>query len=458
VIREKLLKNTNYFQTYKVPFTYAVKSIVLANILFFLLMYVGQGNKNVIEKRIEHAFAMEDLVLTDYLSFDTRRGYHQYNDCVVLQMIVNESPSRIEHAIAPSVYINNDHTWRNQCAMLYNLVVGDANRDNLIKSNYARYWHGYNALVASALSFMELRVLRLFFTTAIWCSIVLLVVISFRKRPNTRRTGLAIATSSAIFWSIPFFAPNFTHGPGDILVLLGVTGIGAWGDKIVRNKMIIPYAACYGSVITFFEMLTGQLPIAAAWLGAMTLAIYRDAEHPYEVRVPALVLVTMITFALGSAITVGTKQILALLLVDVNIGKLFLLNLVNYNKFPESGKGWPGFLLPFRELALHTGMLAFGNRIGGYGIIITFGIFWFTSAVLGWKLRQFQYGRDMLILGSIALIPIAWILLLPTHTYLHAGFMVRILIIPISIAPLALFWPRNRDGVPEKHVESITFP
>jgi hypothetical protein len=34
------------------------------------------------------------------------------------------------------------------------------------------------------------------------------------------------------------------------------------------------------------------------------------------------------------------------------------------------------------------------------------------------------------------------VLILPTHTLLHAWFMVRILIIPISLVPVALWWPK----------------
>jgi hypothetical protein len=46
------------------------------------------------------------------------------------------------------------------------------------------------------------------------------------------------------------------------------------------------------------------------------------------------------------------------------------------------------------------------------------------------------------MLVCIALIPVIWTLLLPNHTNIHAGFMVRIFVIPIAIAPLSLFWPR----------------
>jgi hypothetical protein len=68
-------------------------------------------------------------------------------------------------------------------------------------------------------------------------------------------------------------------------------------------------------------------------------------------------------------------------------------------------------------------------------------------AIRGWRRRHSDYGRDVLILVSAALVPAAWVFLMPRHTHIHAGFMVRMLVVPISLAPLALCWPHMREQV-----------
>lgn len=41
----------------------------------------------------------------------------------------------------------------------------------------------------------------------------------------------------------------------------------------------------------------------------------------------------------------------------------------------------------------------------------------------------------------LVLLPAAWALVLPMHTVIHAPCMVRILVVPISLVPLALLRP-----------------
>jgi hypothetical protein len=439
------------------PLAWALGIIVLANLLFFLgLMLAAQGDPDAIIARIQAAFEMDDLGITDYL-LDTRRGWHQYNDCTVLQMVANQDSSLLKRTLAPKVFYKNAD-WEDHCAVLRALVVEGVDPNTLLLDRYARYWHGYNVVAAFGLRVMELRDLRRVLSGAVWFAIAVLALAARRSGPRTRRTGLIIALTTATVWAVPYFAPNFTFGPGDALLLLALAGIAAWPRMTVGLGTIVPYAAGFGATVVFFEMLTAQLPVAIAWLAAMVLATGRDAGRAGDVAAPMVTLAAVTAFGLGAAVTVITKQIMAVLIAEPRAGAVFLSNLSLYMSVPESHGNWPGILIPFARLVRHSKMLTFGNTLVGYGLVAAAGLAWLAAAIRGWYGRDSEHGRDVLILVSAALVPVAWVFLLPNHTAMHAAFMVRMLVVPISLAPLALCWPICPSACRSVIATSSTFP
>jgi hypothetical protein len=418
----------------------ALGVVALENLLFLALMVTAPGNRNMIADRIRTAFETGELVLKDFLLFDMRRGFMQYNDCAVLQMLFNERSSLLESALAPTLYKD----WGDQCALLRSLVVEQVDPEPIPVFRYTRYWHGYNALTGFTLRGMELRDLRRVLSGAVWCAIGMLALMTWRSGPRARRTGLMIACTAASVWAVPYFAPGLTYGPGDALLLLILAGLVAWPSLAQHLSVMVPYAAGFGAAVVFFEMLTGQLPIAGAWLTALTLAAGRDQGQPEGLSAPMMALAAMTAFSFGAAATVLVKQVLAGMLVEPKTGVQFFGSLRYYMEIPEAQGGWPGIVLPFVQLVRWSYMLTFGNHLAGYGLIIVMALTWCAAAIRAWQERQNEHGRDVLILISIALVPVVWVLLLPRHTYMHPDMMVRILVVPISLAPLALCWPPAR--------------
>jgi hypothetical protein len=203
---------------------------------------------------------------------------------------------------------------------------------------------------------------------------------------------------------------------------------------------IAPYAAGFGAVTAFFSMLTGQLPTGAGWLMALTLAVARD-RNKHATDAGWMAITAVVAFGFGAAATVVTKQVLAFTLVEPETWRHFLGQLDRYSAIPVAAWGVPGVLVPFAQLARRIDVLTSGSEVVGYALIACVSLIWFAAAVRGWDRRQSACGRDMLILVGAALIPVVWVMLLPQHSYIHATFMVRMFVVPIAIAPLALCWP-----------------
>jgi hypothetical protein len=155
-----------------------------------------------------------------------------------------------------------------------------------------------------------------------------------------------------------------------------------------------------------------------------------------------VVLAAVTAFVLGAAATVLVKQALALGLVGHGAAGSFLKHLRLWMSVPQPGRHVPGILQPYLGLLLQSSKLTFGSRPAGFAVIAATGAAWAVAAALGWRLRESAAGRDLLILLGSALVPAVWVLLLPNHTYVHAWLMVRLLVVPISLAPVALCWPR----------------
>jgi hypothetical protein len=288
---------------------------------------------------------------------------------------------------------------------------------------------------------MELRDFRRLLRAAVWLSMAVLALATCRSGFVARRTGLTIALAAATVWGVQYSAPGLSQGPGDASLLLGLAGIAAWPKLTTRLAAIIPYAAGFGAVVAFFEMFTGQLPTGVAWLAALTLAAARDEEQPGGLPAPRAVLAAVSAFTLGAAATVFVKQALALALVGPSAAGSFAEHLRLWTRVPETLNHVPGIVRPFLKLIGQSGTLTFGSRAAGRALVAATALVWVVAAVRGWRRRFSEAGRDVLILLGCALVPVVWTLLLPNHTAIHAWLMVRLLVVPISLAPVALCWP-----------------
>jgi hypothetical protein len=416
--------------------------VAIASLSFFGLKYLSAGDPEEIAVRVRSAFISGDLGMSDYLPFDAHRGSHQYNDCNVLQMLSNPDPDRYKRALAPVIY-KFDENFDVACPVLYAIVVEETPRENLLNFRYGRYWHGYNALTSYALRVMELKDVRRMFSIAVWVSIIALLIVSYRASKRLRLAGMVIGLCAALFWAVPYYGPNLTHGPGDAMLLFGLSVFvlfPGWSKEIIKA---VPFAAGYGAVMVFFEALTGLLPIAVTWLAALTLAANSDEMEQGGKQAVLMGLAVIAAFTFGAWLTVLIKQVLSHGLAEPESMRQFLVQLRHYTAIPVGRDGWPGYLLPFVRLVQNGFVLTYGNVTAGsillYGVLLT----WLAAGLRAYRLRKGPVGVEILALMVAALFPAAWVVILMQHTVYHAGFMVRMLVVPISLAPLAMLWPRD---------------
>jgi hypothetical protein len=423
-------------------------SIAIVNALFLVLILIAPYDPGQVTDRVRAAFATGDLGLDEYRRRDIRRGWHQYNDCAVLQLLVAADSSRVARALAPRwSFLRADVEENYSCGALKALTIGGASRDTMATYRYARYWHGYMVPVGFGLRVMNLVTLRRLFLIVVCIGIVVLAGAAMRARSHTRRTGLAIAGAAALFWGVPYFAPGLSHGPGDAALLFALAGLVFRPGWAADLGALLPYAAVFGAVVAFFEAFTGQLPIASAWLAALVLAALRDESCPGPFDARLVCLVALVAFGVGGVITVVIKQVLAALFAEPAAGSAFMNRLGGYLAVPAPRNGIPGVLVPYVELVRRMYALTGWHRPAAKVLAWALAICWSVGVARGWRHRREVQGRDVLFLSAFALLPALWVLLVPTHTLIHASFMVRMMVVPISLSAAALLWPMRASAV-----------
>lgn len=415
--------------------------VLVLNATFpILLLLSSLIPSEVIVGRIQQAFSTGQLVPHDYLPYDVHRGFHQYNDCNILQMMTNEDSSSVARALGPWLHMA-DSSATEACRTLRELVVDGRDPGGFVSSRYTRYWHGYIPILAVLLTFLKLSTLRVILRITVYSALLLLLLSGFRERRFLFLTG-PVFFSGAFFWGLPYFGQGMSHALGDSVVMFGLACLIFWHRKFTHASMLIPFCALFGAIVVYFEMLTGPLPIAAGLLFPGVYLISRLTNPPDTGidRHLRLAISASIAFAMGAMITVGVRVFVAAALVQPSGLDTFVGNLGLYTLPIDSTTYVPGFLRPLGRLFRRGEVLTYGSHWGLAILYVSVAGSWFVSMWLAYRLSTRWSAADLLAFAiGAASIPV-WTFILQTHTFMHAGFMARILIVPISLGWAAMLW------------------
>jgi hypothetical protein len=412
----------------------AFAGTIAANVLFFTLA-VGATflPHERIAEHVRQAFASGDLGFQDYRFFDSVRGFNQYNDCAVLQMITNDTHRPLADAVGPVHYLSNLRGDA-QCRTLFDVVAGSAVR--FIPTRHARYWHGYNVIAAVLLTLFPLNVVRWLLRVSVY-GLVVLFAFAARRDRSVRLAAVVVAAALLAFYGLPYFSESLTHAPGDLCILIGLI-------LLVRDPGdVLIFGAVFGSLFAYFDDLIGIIPVGTAFLFAFAYlsAVSRNAwRNAFEL---------LGGLAIGGVTTVVAKQIAALAILGRTAASDFTQHLEIYVAPVSHTAHLPSFvaplltrvpvLLPFAMLANATRMLTYGSRIGAAVLLAATALAWLAAAVTAWRRVDTRDGFLAFLAAGVGIF-IGWVLCAQTHTYEHAVFMVRIEIIPIALGWAALVW------------------
>jgi hypothetical protein len=253
-----------------------------------------------------------------------------------------------------------------------------------------------------------------------------------------------------VFWALPYYAPSLSHAPGEVWLLLGLAAVLLLGERLLRPRVLLPFCAVFGAGLVYLEYFIGLLPTAAGFLFPLVYltVVTTSAATDRHRRAWLLAIASWVAFVVGGAMTVVINQLLGALFADPQALGIFSTFLLHYLGSGSEALGAAApvpapsftFLDLFVTLLMRGVTLTYGSRIGAAGLWLVGGIGWLVAFWLTWQRRTAEGWSDFLAFTSGPVAVLAWVVLFSTHTYIHADFIVRIMIVPLALGWGAALW------------------
>lgn len=416
----------------------AIPIALLIFALFILANHLSLGRHlPAAEANVRAAYASGVLQDVDWLPGNTDIGRHQYNDCLIIYMAINQQAASVELMTSPIKPMpRNTETM---CSALRAFAGGDkaAGQTGMW---YHQYIHGHTMLARLLLPNMSVETMRNLFhtleTLLVLAGILIAMIALVRgRRPTENLFWLIIFLAFSRWFGLESYGQSLSHGPSDtiILIYLLFLAMSASRGGLSRRTSLIS-AALFGSLTAIFEFLTGGIPLGLAIIvGGLPFAL-RDSDPAEQLdRVIeaaaafCVAVVACLAFKLGLALSVfgieSFRESAAQLQVRMGIG---------------STEASPGLIGSIKKLVKGINSLAAGMHVLAGAILFTALGFGAWSARLLIRTGDSTVRARAIHLAASNGVIVALLLLLWQHTVVHAWFMERIFVWTIGTG-FALF-------------------
>lgn len=416
-------------------------ALPIAALLFALFVLANRASLGrdlpVAEAQVRAAFADGALQKVDWLPGDTGIGRHQYNDCLILYMAIDQqatldqlTASPIKPAPAAS---------QTMCGALEAYVAGDkaAGRTG---AWYHQYIHGHTMLARYLLPHLPVEAIRNLFhsiqTLLVLAGItVAMVALAQRRRPVESLFWLIAFLAFSRWFGLESYGQSLSHAPSDAIILgyvLFLTGAAVRGG-LGRWTSIIA-AATFGGLVAIFEFLTGGIPLGMAIIvGGLPFALSDQPMRETRDRVVE----AAAAFCAAVVICLALKILFALWVFGIDAFRESAAQLGVRLGMGEQQRAL-GPLAMVKSLTKGLNSLAAGMHVMA-GAMLALAILaggWGARVLIASRDRKLRARAWHLIASNVLLV--AMLGLLWQHTIIHAWFMDRIFVWTIA-SGFALF-------------------
>lgn len=422
----------------------ALALVLALNVIFAAIaVAVALIPQDLFRERARHAFAAGDFDHRDFLPLDSRRGFNQWSDCILLQMLSSNDDSTLAKAFGPLIHhaLIDDETQ--SCSTLLALLNGDRLTDAHVSYRYGRFWHGYGVTTAILLPFLEVDQVRVLLKVLVYSSILSLALVALTAQPLTG-FALSIAATAAFFWALPYYGQSFGAAPGDAFMMLVLAGCLLWHRQLGRLPTFIPFCAALGALVYYLEFWTGLTPTLVGLFLPMAylIASLRPENQVHPQGAWRFALAGIAAFALGGVATVVLKLSLAFAFSDPLVLEAFVERLQAYSSAPATTdeETAPGLLALFERVLRRGKVLTYGSPFGAVLLYTVSILAWLTAAGVAFWRGGIRPISDFLAFVAGAAVIGLWMVMFQNHTWIHADFMARTLIVPTALGFGALLW------------------
>ncbi|MBD3760293.1 hypothetical protein [Rhizorhabdus sp.] len=411
-------------------------------LVFFALFYVANRaslgrDLPAAEANVRAAYAAGVLQDVDWIPGDTGIGRHQYNDCLILYMAIDQQAPAGQLAASPIKPVQRG--TETMCQALRSFAGGDkaAGRTGIW---YHQYIHGHTMLARWLLPVLPVETIRNLYhtlqTLLVLAGILMtMTALARRRHPTESLFWLIVFLAFSRWFGLESYGQSLGHAPSDAVILayLLFLATGAARGGIGRRTSLIA-AAIFGSLTAIFEFLTGGIPLGLAIIvGGLPFALAETA--PGDVR--DRVIEAAAAFCAAVVACLAFKILLALWIFGIDSFRESAAQLaVRMGVGTENSDIGP--LKMAKSLAKGLNSLAAGMHVLAGAMLVTAAGFgaWGARVLLRSGNAQLRSRAIHLIASNLVIV--GMLTLLWQHTIIHAWFMDRIFVWTIG-SGFALF-------------------
>ena len=411
--------------------------------LFAMLLLFGANKLALYDNlpearaRLTEAFVQADLTDANYAHGNSIIGSHQYNDCLILGMALDQPGGlRQELSVSPLIPgISRPSSAKGPdydapCLALHKLVRGD--RDVVSTTYYHRYLHGQVVLTRLLLPSLGVAGMRAIYKSLLSLFLLgglSLALVRLAQRRSTVYVGFVIAfVCFARLFGLGEFGQSLGHAPSDMLLVVYLLFACASAETGPSTKTMLMAAAAFGALTMILELLTGGLPLGIAMIvgtSAMMLPRTASAQLPVKAMLGSLTAflaaaITCVVCKLAASVAVFGSSVL----YDYGRQLGMRMALRKVDNLP---------MLSCALLAEARGRIK--SSLAEYSHLLVAGTILIAIIAGIWGLRAVRRAspwpaeRIRATLLGLSTLPIAlWFPLFWQHTIQHAWFMDRILV------------------------------
>jgi len=416
-------------------------ALPVAALLFALFCLANRASLGrelpMAEAHVRAAFADGSLQDIDWLPGDTGIGRHQYNDCLILYMAIDQQASPQELTASPIKPAPRGN--ESMCQALRAYAGGDtaAGRTGIW---YHQYIHGHTMLARFLLPHLGVEAIRNLYhgiQTGLVLAGVLIAMVALargRRRPENM-FWLIIFLAFSRWFGLESYGQSLGHAPSDAIVLAYLVFLAAASARGgLGGRASVVAAALFGGFTAIFEFLTGGIPLGlAAIVGGLPFALADEDPRALLDRVVE----ALAAFCTAVIACLLFKLLLALAVFGMDSFRESAAQLSVRLGVSESQPDL-GPLRMAKSLTKGLNSLAAGMHVLAGAMIVTatgFGLW--GARLLIRSGDRLQRARAIHLVAS-NLVIVAMLMLLWQHTIIHAWFMDRIFVWTIA-SGFALF-------------------
>jgi hypothetical protein len=252
---------------------------------FCVLNYASlDRNLPAARQAIRDAFTAGTLQDIDWLPGNTDIGRHQFNDCLILEMSIDQRGTPAQMMVSPLQWPFHNSNSLGMCRDLRQMVDGQPLDPRL--QYYHRYIHGQTMLARYLLPHLSIAAIR-----KLYFALITIVVTAGLAAATVGLSRGGARCVQHLFWLIAFLAfarwfglesygQSLGHAPSDFVLLgymLFLTLASLRGG--LGRRAAIASAALFGAATMSFEFLTGGIPLGLALIvGGLPFAVRSDVE------------------------------------------------------------------------------------------------------------------------------------------------------------------------------------